>query len=208
MPNVPIPTLVRDLVRRHAKIWWSCRLDLPPLPVYTAAEQRAGEAHLDTFLKTLAAELERLPRTKGEREATITGIFTAFADFAREGLGRDAAQEETILSGGFIDVAAQFGQAVRRFDSTIGGAEIYQTGWNVFTMNGLQMLLGLPVTLTPAIFAYSLLYPYSDNYLDDPTVGIKTKRAFNGRFGARLVLIEALSTPEDPPHLAPLLEGK
>ena len=31
-------------------------------------------------------------------------------------------------------------------------------------------LLGLPVEVTPAVFAYSMLYPYTDNYLDDPAI--------------------------------------
>jgi hypothetical protein len=35
--------------------------------------------------------------------------------------------------------------------------------------------------LTPAVTAYSLLYPYTDNYLDDAAVGSACKRAFNRR---------------------------
>ncbi len=34
----------------------------------------------------------------------------------------------------------------------------------------LQLLLGIPVRVTPAIFAYSMLYPYGDNCLDDPAI--------------------------------------
>jgi len=53
-------------------------------------------------------------------------------------------------------------------------------------MGYLQLLMGLPVCLTPAIFAYSMLYPYSDNFLDEPSVSEKDKRSFNGRLGVRL----------------------
>jgi hypothetical protein len=47
-------------------------------------------------------------------------------------------------------------------------------------------LFGKPLHLTPSIFAYSLLYPYSDNYLDDPAVSSGSKAHFNERFGQRL----------------------
>jgi hypothetical protein len=40
--------------------------------------------------------------------------------------------------------------------------------------------------LTPSIFAYSMLYPYSDNYLDDPSVSRAAKLGFSARFGRRL----------------------
>jgi hypothetical protein len=36
------------------------------------------------------------------------------------------------------------------------------------------------------MFAYSMLYPYTDNYLDDPAISEKGKVAFNKRFGRRL----------------------
>src|SRR5262249_38831668 len=47
-------------------------------------------------------------------------------------------------------------------------------------------LFGRAMRLTPSIFAYSMLYPYTDNYLDDPSVSAETKRGFSVRFGRRL----------------------
>jgi hypothetical protein len=68
----------------------------------------------------------------------------------------------------------------------LSGQDIYQAGRNAWTAHGLQWLLGMPVELTPSILAYSLLYPYTDNYLDDPRIDITTKLAFNERFRRRL----------------------
>jgi hypothetical protein len=42
--------------------------------------------------------------------------------------------------------------------------------------------MNLPVKVTPSIFAYSMLYPYTDNYLDDPSFASETKHSFNLRF--------------------------
>jgi hypothetical protein len=83
-------------------------------------------------------------------------------------------------------VSEEFVRMARAFDSGLSGEDIYQAGRNAWTANGLQWLLGLPVQITPSIFAYSLLYPYTDNYLDDPSIAIATKLAFNERFRQRL----------------------
>ena len=64
--------------------------------------------------------------------------------------------------------------------------DIYQASRNVMSMNFMQLLLGLPVMLTPAVFAYSLLYPYSDNILDDPGISMAEKAAFGAWFRAVL----------------------
>jgi hypothetical protein len=85
-----------------------------------------------------------------------------------------------------LQAALAFARQARRFDPAVRGEDIFQASRNAWTMFGLQLLMGLPVRLTPSIFAYSMLYPYSDNYLDDPTVPEGTKLAFNERFRRRL----------------------
>ncbi|HSL82882.1 MAG TPA: hypothetical protein VLF66_08905, partial [Thermoanaerobaculia bacterium] len=57
---------------------------------------------------------------------------------------------------------------------------------NVWILNGLQVLLGRAVAVTPSVFAYSMLYPLTDNFLDDPAVAPAAKAAFNRRLGRRL----------------------
>ena len=51
---------------------------------------------------------------------------------------------------------------------------------------GLQLLLGDRMEITPSILGYSLLYPYSDNYLDRTDVSAGAKLRFSERFRARL----------------------
>ncbi len=47
-------------------------------------------------------------------------------------------------------------------------------------------MLGRPVESTPAVFGYSMLYPYTDNYLDNPDVPVEAKASFNERLEKRL----------------------
>jgi hypothetical protein len=53
-------------------------------------------------------------------------------------------------------------------------------------MNSLQLAFALPVCLNRSGFAYSLLYPYTDNYLDTATAPEGEKKAFNRNLARRL----------------------
>ena len=64
--------------------------------------------------------------------------------------------------------------------------DIYQGMRNVWIMNGLQLMMKLPVKITPSVFAYSMIYPYSDNLLDDPAISDREKEEFSERFNRRL----------------------
>jgi len=74
----------------------------------------------------------------------------------------------------------------RRFDPNLSFADITQACRNAWTACGLQPLLGVRVGITPAILGYSLLYPYSDNYLDRQDVSAEAKLRFSQRFRDRL----------------------
>jgi hypothetical protein len=58
--------------------------------------------------------------------------------------------------------------------------------------NSIQHTLGKPVGLTPSSFAYSLLYPYTDNWLDSERHAAAEREAFLGWLTERL---EGANTP-------------
>lgn len=65
--------------------------------------------------------------------------------------------------------------------------ELLQAGRNVWTCFGLQMILYQQnVTMSDAYLGYSLLYPYTDNYLDDDTITPSDKKIFQDLFTRRL----------------------
>jgi hypothetical protein len=126
--------------------------------------------------------LSNPPRSREEAQALQARLGAAFRSLAEEALGFTAGQLDLLPSQAFSGVSEEFVRMARAFDSQLSGEDIYQAGRNAWTANGLQWLLGAPVQVTPSIFAYSLLYPYTDNYLDDPTISVVSKQAFNERF--------------------------
>ncbi|MGE5646009.1 MAG: hypothetical protein ACM336_09485 [Acidobacteriota bacterium] len=154
--------------------------------VYSDGERRGREEQLDGFLGVLEGEVQRLPRTRAERVGARERITSAFVRFAEGALGFDGAQISLLLEGGFSAIGTELGRAARRFDPGVSASDILQASRNAWTACGLQVLLGVPMGLTPSIFAYSMLYPYTDNYLDEPGGSREEKAGFNGRFGRRL----------------------
>ena len=153
---------------------------------YSSREQAANGKALAGFVDLLKAEARRLPVSPEEAGAVRERLVAAGSELARTALGWNERHLAVILKGGFESPAAEFAKTARSLGPTLSSEDIYQATRNVWVANGLQKLLGLPVRLTPAITAYSLLYPYTDNYLDDPAISGEAKREFNGRLKARL----------------------
>lgn len=154
-------------------------------PCFTQAEQREREAAYDVALEATEREAKRPALTRARRLEAQRRIIAAFARFAAVALGLEDGAVR-LLTDGFLPIGAEFAQRARRFDAGLSQADIVQACRNTWTACGLQALLGQPMAVTPSIVGYSLLYPYSDNYLDCEDVGAKEKLRFSRRFLERL----------------------
>ena len=150
------------------------------------ASRQTASGNFREFLASIEAELRSIPRTRAERQCVHQRITTAFAAFGSAGLGLDDAQLGLLLQGGLSSIGSEMVRQARRFDPAVNLTDVLQASRNAWTACGLQMLFGREMRLTPSIFAYSMLYPYSDNYLDDPAIAGAEKRGFSARFGQRL----------------------
>jgi hypothetical protein len=178
---------VEQLVAESISLWEGAATHLPPLGRrFTTAQQCQKEALLDQFLASLENAALSLPRTTADRARVHERISAAFAQFARTALELEDPHLALLLDRGFPTVGATLGRLARRFDPTVGAGEIFQACRNAWAACGLQALFGLPMKVTPAIFAYSMLYPYSDNYLDDAAVSRERKLSFSAQFRRRL----------------------
>jgi hypothetical protein len=145
-------------------------------------EQLAHEDELEGLLQTLAEAADDVAEAGGARRR----IAEAGRRLLRKGLDLTPEEAALLLDPALSDAMLAFVGGARRFDPTINGAAVYQAGRNAAPMCCLQLLLGRPVGLTPAMLGYSLLYPYSDNLLDDPRITPAEKAHFSARFGQRL----------------------
>ncbi|MBS1805359.1 MAG: hypothetical protein JST28_18510 [Acidobacteria bacterium] len=162
---------------------------------FTPHEQQRREDAYDEALQKVEQEA-KVARRGGEQRAEaqrrVVGVFPRFATVAL-GLDDDAVR---MLTDGFIPLGTQFAQWARRFDPALPTADVVQACRNAWTVCGIQPLVGNRMEMTPAIIGYSLLYPYSDNYLDDARITCKQKIQFSARFRDRLCGLPV--SPRDP----------
>ncbi len=156
---------------------------------YSADEQSANERRMDVCLQTVEGLLKGL-RTKSGRATVRERIAAAFVEFAKPALGLDDCHIALLLDNGFAQMGGQLGRYARRFDASVRSEDLFQACRNAWVACGLQSLFGQAMAVTPSIFAYSMLYPYSDNYLDDADVDSGAKRSFSRRFRSRLAGLE------------------
>jgi hypothetical protein len=148
-------------------------------------DQDAGERRLTALVDLLTSEAEHA-RHHGALAFGVEGrVREGFLVFADSALGWRRSRLEPLIEE-FGAAMETFRLEARRFDPALSAADIYQAARNAITMLCLQRLLGRPVGVTPSMVGYSLLYPYTDNFLDDPSVNAEAKAAFVRWFGARL----------------------
>jgi hypothetical protein len=149
-------------------------------------DKKERQIYVSAFLKSMKKlQPEMLALYAGSSDldgfilAQIRELFqTAFSYKHRE--------IDLMFSSEMMGATKAFVKGVRAFDPTLSVHSVFQACRNVWIMNGLQLILCRPVELTPAIFAYSMLYPYTDNFVDDPTVSTLEKLDFSQRFADRL----------------------
>jgi len=180
--------IIPDLLQQYTRLWWSCGQSLPEFEqAYSPVEQWENGSKLAQMTKDMVQKFK-----KGGRHSTGVQSWLEVARpelklFGQHILRLDRPHLDLVESSGMLEAMGEFIKRARAFDANITAEDIFQAGRNVMTANFIQMLLGVPVRVTPSIFAYSMLYPYTDNYLDDPQIPVSTKQAFNQRFRERLL---------------------
>jgi hypothetical protein len=177
---------VETQAAQSIEAWKACAArTLPALPRHTRNEQRAHEKAYDQGLRAVEREACRARSNPAARHLAQQRIVALFPEFAAGALGLEAGAID-LLTNSFFPVGAELARWTRRFDPEMSMEDTIQAARNAWIACGMQALLGLRMELTPSILAYSLLYPYSDNYLDDPLISTAEKLGFNERFRQRL----------------------
>ncbi len=142
-----------------------------------ATEARVQEVIIDEKDADLGSDesMVQMQRVK----SAVRGLVVRSADAEY----RDDADE---ILGEFSEAGDVFVRQARTFDPDLEAEDVFQALRNFWIFNSMQVGFGLPVRVTPSGFAYSLLYPYSDNLLDSPAISSSDKREFNRRFRLRL----------------------
>ncbi len=175
-------TSARD---RYVSLWQNTPAALPDgLRVYGRKEQEENEARLCRLAE------ERRTHSGGNRTpldqhrlsgSTLRRLAKLSLAYAPAEMKDYASDNET-----FVLLTEDFVRRARGFDPAIPDDSMLQALRNIWVFSSLQRLAGKDLRLTPSAFAYSLLYPYTDNVFDDSDLSQTAKSHFAQRVGLRL----------------------
>lgn len=158
--------------------WLACPDHFPSeKKKFSSIEKFLWEMKCDRFLRFIKSQKES---NKSEL------LIDKCRSFFKEELAYTGDQLELIFSDEMVDATKDFMNRALLFDSNLDNEEIFQALRNQWIVFGLQALFELPIQTTPSTLAYSLLYPYSDNYIDHPMISEYDKIEFSDRFAKRL----------------------
>lgn len=173
-----------DLFREK---WWvssnTFKLNIDKISYF---QKKRREKELDKLIDTVVNHIKSFPKSEVEKKQ-----WKSKGDkFLRELMKKDKLFKlenfDENLKERFFKSTENFIKASREFDKKLKLEDIGQAMRNVWIINILQAVMGEEVSLTKAIFGYSMLYPYTDNYLDDIDIGSSEKNKFNNRLQERL----------------------
>lgn len=174
--------LISDLTTKYVNIWRDCPVGLPPSSrLYSLDEQIERESITKEMLDSFKGKLLR----SGGSEQELIDFVRRSAPLLRlcfqQLFDLDDRQLDTLDELGFIDTGLSFVRNAVQIDDEIERRYIIQALPNVWVINLVQLIFQKSINLTNAMSAYSLLYPYTDNLLDDPGISGDEKRVFNLR---------------------------
>jgi hypothetical protein len=188
------------MIEKYEVLWGTSPVCRPnPLQTFSSEDQRCNERETDCLIDSFEQELGLLPDDEIGQAAWRDRQFSALRKLGTRSFRFPERHFDIIFSPEFFAVTRDFARRSRDFNRRMEAASVAQALRNVWVMNMLQMFLGRKPLLSPSVFAYSMLYPYTDNYLDRPGISRKSKEAACKRLGLRL-----LGIPLEPlePHEA------
>ncbi len=159
------PEMIAILIDDTCRVWEKARPEIPEwLPVYSPEQQTCNERRLNRRLREVRG------RFTADRIPSDTAGRLEFLNRMELSLHRYGVLFEDLLpphQQAFQHLSFEFVRRSLQFDPDLGWAEIKQAIRNIWIMGTIQFYLGMPIRLEFPMLAYSLLYPYTDNYLDD-----------------------------------------
>lgn len=169
-------------------IWNNSSTELcKDIKTYSEESQKNYESELDKFIDKVSVHLEKYPSDVVLRkmwikkgEAFLQKTLEKENIFKLEKMNVEDRKK-------FLEITKQFIRDAREFDDDLPIEDIMQAMRNVWISNALQLLFGKEVYYSKASFAYSMLYPYTDNYLDNTKTNEMDKTLFNSWLKKRLL---------------------
>jgi len=178
---------IKVLKNLYREIWWSMPtcVDIP-LEANGYIKKRKYEKKFDKFIDEFIEIIEMFPLEEENRKMWKKNSNSYLENMI---LGEELFKLGTIdakMKDQFFASTKVFINQCKAFDRKMNYEDIGQAMRNVWIVSILQKMKDIDISFNMAVFGYSMLYPYTDNYLDNIDISIEEKKEFNDRFYKRL----------------------
>ncbi len=180
MNSVLFPEVHKEIMN----LWWevSCNSKKKRQLINRASNDRLIQKYINEVMD-LVPDIKAINLTEEQKQEISIKTTVLFMD----SMNMNPEHIEILsnkLNG--YEVLVDFIRRASEFDPQMEKEDILQALRNVWVLNIMQMYLGQKVQLTDAAFGYSMLYPLTDNYLDNEKITLNDKKTFNRWLEKRL----------------------
>ncbi len=180
-------TRLHDLMQKYTKIWWDIDKQFPKLDYKTSYwDKKKNEINTDRFIEDFLKSISNFPKDKKQKIEWKMEVQKLINKFILEVNIITEEDKEILFSEDLINSTKQFIKEAKTFNEKLTIEEIGQALRNLWIINIIQLLLCKKSELTSSVLGYSMLYPYTDNYLDDVNISTDDKKIFNNKLERRL----------------------
>lgn len=177
----------KELSMFYKEVWWSLSSELNlNMNTYSYTEKIKKEKEFNTLIDRIIKYIESFPKDESKRllwrqkgNKYLDKIISTEGIFKLGVIDKD-------MKDNFIRSTKDFINASKCFNTDMSYEDIGQAMRNLWIVNMLQQAFGESIKFNNGVFGYSMLYPYTDNYLDNTEITIEEKKDFNERFTKRL----------------------
>lgn len=156
-------------------------------PQINTAQKRENKALIQEFSQKMKKKLRQKPDGKEQQAQWELNLESDFMDFIqREKIIALSEWMRPEVIDEFKREAKHFVNRVKEFDGDLSPAQIWQSMRNYFIYAVIVEVQGENQNARDPILAYSLLYPYTDNYIDDEQIAKSEKERYNQMIALKL----------------------
>lgn len=178
---------IEALKQGYLQAWWQTEAAPPSfLTTYTLKEQQAIEQELSGFMERVVGYSERYLPAAEPQGLDFSEPIAQTRMYVKKLFGLAGIEIDDAFTDGIVRSTTIFIDRVKNFDPAMSPENIYQALRNIWIMNTLQVYFGMETGCSDSMFAYSMLYPYTDNIMDDAATGPEEKMRSNDKLRLRL----------------------
>jgi hypothetical protein len=178
---------VEGYTAKYAALWEAVEATTPRLgPDIPSSQKLERESRATREFERIKTRLRQIPRLREQREVWRQDLLNTARELAGSMLDLPNAGLKLLFTQEGMEATRRFVHDAKAFDSGMDDDSLLQALRNLWVIHSIQLLLDQEVSLSLAIFAYSMLYPWTDNYLDDPQIPSESKVEFGEWLEQRL----------------------